>query len=121
METKFTKGPWVIRKGDGAIGIKDKSDTQSYGMLNVIAMIDRYDYPSDWMYNLQLIAAAPDGYKAAESAYLTLLKVRTFSDRLSDGFQESLIHLRNFIAKATGRTEEDVQNEFEAKARGEQP
>src|SRR5574340_1494433 len=62
--------------------------------------------------NARLIAAAPDGLKAVEMAYLHIL--RTPHDRLRVEGQSTLCALRDFIAVATGRTDEEVQNEFEA-------
>lgn len=65
--------------------------------------------------NARLIAAAPTGLAVAESTYLALLKMshdslwRTFN-------QKVYCDLRDFIADATGRDGEEVQNEFEQRA-----
>jgi hypothetical protein len=60
-ETKFTKGIWAIR-GD-EIGVRDLSDTQSYGMMLSICHMDSWDFKEEGESNAQLIAAAPEMYK----------------------------------------------------------
>lgn len=61
-----------------------------------------------------LVAAAPEGLRAAEDAYflLCLVPYATIFRVASD---YTRARLRNYIAAATGRTEEDVQNDFEAR------
>jgi hypothetical protein len=54
--SKWTKGEWVNRNGE--IGIKDTSDTQSYGMMLTVANVDKYDF-EEWEANAKLIAQAP--------------------------------------------------------------
>ena len=61
-DTKFTPGPWVLR--NYYVGVADDSDTQSCGMLLLIAAIDRFDFEPQWKANAQLIAAAPELYEA---------------------------------------------------------
>lgn len=67
--------------------------------------------------NARLIAAAPDGFAAAEAAYLTLLKMPHSGPRLTMEFQAAMSGLRSFIAKATGRDDQEVQDEYEARAK----
>jgi hypothetical protein len=64
----YTKGPWFNRNGE--IGIKDTSDTQSYGMMLTIANIDKYDF-DEWEDNANLISAAPDLYEALKAVTKT--------------------------------------------------
>lgn len=47
------KEPWILRQGN-EIGVADKSDKQSYGMLNVIARADKYDF-ENWQENAKRI------------------------------------------------------------------
>ena len=61
---KFTKGEWVVSGMD--IGIRDASDTQSYGMINIICSIDGYDFKDNENCNAHLIAAAPEMYAMLE-------------------------------------------------------
>lgn len=112
METKFTKGSWIANYDD----VIASTDPQNL----ICTCVDRGNGYEEFVYNTRLIAAAPDGYKAAETAYLAMMNITDYNIRLDEGFQLSLCLLRNFIAKATDRTAEEVQNEFEAKARGEQ-
>ena len=62
--TKFTKGDWRVR--EDYIGIVDKSDTQSYGMMLNICTLDTWDFGDVWKSNAHLIAAAPEMYKALD-------------------------------------------------------
>lgn len=65
----------------------------------------------------RLIAAAPTGLAAAERVYLALLRLPldTWWLRL----QRELCALRDFIAEATGRSPQDVQESFERLATGD--
>ena len=60
-----------------------------------------------------LHAAAPQGLDAAGAAYLALLR-SGWSYRLK--VQSDLCMLRDYIAAATGREAQDVQDEYEARA-----
>ena len=66
-----------------------------------------------------LIAAAPDGLKAASDAYLAILSAPPSGWRAAQGMNGTLAGLRDFIAKATNRDPQDVQEDYEAKAKGE--
>ena len=59
-EAKFTKGPWVVHLNK--VGVVDTSDTQSYGMLDVVAVVDAWDFAEQHEHNAHLIAAAPELY-----------------------------------------------------------
>ena len=61
-EPKFTKGEWSLFNGKD-VGVIDTSDTQSYGMVNVVVYIELYDFPKEEVNaNAHLIAAAPEIY-----------------------------------------------------------
>ena len=73
METKFTPAPWVVWGSD--IGVVDRSDSQSNGMMLQVAYADMYNFGDDigennetGKANAHLIAAAPEMYDALESA-----------------------------------------------------
>jgi len=61
-------------------------------------------------------ADAPEGLEAAEAAYLALLRYIPIGSKPRLEIQTELCALRNYIAKATGRDAESVQNEYEAHA-----
>lgn len=93
METKFTKGEWCIF--NDRIGLIDKSDSQSHGMMNEIAYIDMCNFGDfEGEANAHLIAAAPEMYDLLE--------------RLTshDNCKKDIIHLLgeadNLLAKARG-------------------
>jgi hypothetical protein len=79
------------------------------------AVIAEFKGPN-WAANARLASAAPDGLEAAEKAYLALLGIPLGSTYRLLYCQEPMARLRDFIAKATGRDIESVQNEFEARA-----
>jgi hypothetical protein len=93
--SKFTKGPWVRRKNE--IGIIDQSDTQSYGMMLVIARVDEYDFKDDYEANANLIASAPDMYDALVNLmeYLETDNMKNLNMNLA----------RKALAKADGKGE----------------
>ena len=73
METKFTPAPWVVWGSD--IGVVNRSDSQSNGMMLQVAYADMYNFGDDigennetGKANAHLIAAAPEMYDALESA-----------------------------------------------------
>lgn len=61
---KHTSAPWRIRGNE--IGKRIESDTQSHGMLALIATIDVYDMPEQAEANKRLIASAPALLEALE-------------------------------------------------------
>lgn len=63
-DVKFTKGEWRVRGSE--IGVVDKSDTQSYGMMLTVAKVDEYDFPNEFKANAYLISAAPEMYEFIE-------------------------------------------------------
>ena len=91
-ETKFTKGPWATRGGN--VGVVDRSDTQSCGMMLLICDLDTWDFREAWKSNANLIATAPEMYKALSRFYEALLNVDPFSDETNA--------LGNLLAKARG-------------------
>lgn len=61
-EAKFTKGEWII-SGD-KIGVRDNSDTQSYGMVKEVCWIEEVFYSDlESKANAYLIESAPRMYK----------------------------------------------------------
>jgi hypothetical protein len=67
---KHTGAPWRIRGNE--IGKRIESDTQSHGMLALIATVDMYDFPEEAEANKLLICAAPALLEALEDAIKTV-------------------------------------------------
>ena len=69
-EAKFTKGDWEISQS--AVGVFDRSDSQSYGMLKQVCWIeDQFcDSNEEAEANANLIKAAPKLYEFLESLQL---------------------------------------------------
>lgn len=64
-EAKFTKGEWKIHADK--IGVIDKSDTQSNGMMQEVCWIEEIFYSSlESKANAYLIATAPEMYEDIE-------------------------------------------------------
>lgn len=63
--------------------------------------------------NARLMAAAPELLAEVEREYETLADIRNeWAGRYTPQGQAKLCRLRDLIAKATGRTEQDVQDDF---------
>lgn len=96
---KHTPGPWNVHDFDFRVVEADKK---------VIADLRTYN-PSD----AALVAAAPDLFDAAETAYIILGDIfNEWKGRNTADGQHALCMLRDAIAKATGRELEDVQNDY---------
>lgn len=61
--SKHTQGPWVYVRTERKIGVRDRSDTQSFGMVSAIAYIDEWDH-EEFLHNARLIAQAPRALEA---------------------------------------------------------
>lgn len=109
MTTKHTPGPWTVTEGADTdmltviIDPRHSVVAKAFGTSRLTAES-----------NALLIAAAPIGLAAAEEAYAAILQIPMNHWRISN--QSTYCALRDFIAEATGRTSEDVQNEYEAAA-----
>lgn len=124
MKTQFTPGPWDRGLYDDTGGY----DCMTGGIKVGPAKLDGITYGQEHCAPISpeqlatmeadalLIAAAPDGYNAAELAYLVMLQMP--HDALRIKSQVVLCALRDFLAAATGRESEDVQDEYEARALG---
>ena len=76
---KHTSAPWRIRGNE--IGKRIESDTQSHGMLALIATVDMYDFPEQAEANKLLIASAPALLGALEclsEAYACLCRQKNY-------------------------------------------
>ena len=116
-ETKWTPGPWsyesnircgfsIVSRANRACVTVDIDEEGRYGAIDLEP-------------NARLIAAAPDGFDAASAAYMAILQSPMNAWRVDQGMNGTLTMLRDFIAKALDRDPEDVQAEYETKARGE--
>lgn len=102
-----TPGPWHV--------LVDKDGTIRVGPSHNCTVATVYFPPvGDREASARLIAAAPLGFEAAHIAYLSLLTVTSVVWRLRN--MQAYCYLRDFIAEATGRTSQEVQEEYEARA-----
>lgn len=90
---KHTSAPWRIRGNE--IGKRIESDTQSHGMLAIIATVDVYDLPENAEANKSLICAAPALLEALEE----LLECPELAYSYTHGY---VIKARAAIAAARG-------------------
>ena len=108
----FTPGPWqLVHPTRGAWTVRTKDGDLIAEMW--IAPTSAAEP------NARLIAAAPDGLRAAELAYRALLRL-PFGSReriYADIGNGALAALRDFIASATGQSAEAVQDKYESDAR----
>lgn len=107
-ETKHTPGPWV--SSGRRVGIVDRSETQAFGMMLVVAHIDEYDHPEHEA-NARLIAAAPELLEVLRIAreFMSIASDWNFHEAEINGEMRStydwLEVVDAAIAKATGDTE----------------
>ena len=115
-DTRFTPGPWdVVQHPTPSIkGIRGPSFDVRAVMW--ASDLDNSDYERRQA-DLSLMAAAPDGFDAAGAAYLAILQSPMNKWRAEVGMDGTLAMLRDFIAKATNREPQDVQAEYERRAR----
>jgi len=115
--SKHTPGPWKYVPHDGRqnqriVALEEIVGPRQIKLATVLITAWKQDHSSA-VPNARLIAAAPDGLEAAEAAYLALLG-RQDIWRVHN--QRVYCMLRDFIANATGREAEDVQDDFEQRA-----
>jgi hypothetical protein len=112
METKHTKGQWVINTTKKHLDGNGLSITNDRGVL--IAKVshdltdkDIYEYQA----NALLINAAPIGLQVAINTYISILQTPSEIWRIKN--QQIYIELREFISKATGYNSQYVQEFYE--------
>lgn len=101
METKFTPAPWVVWGSD--IGVVDRSDSQSNGMMLQVAYADMYNFGDDigennetGKANAHLIAAAPEMYEML--SYFIILVEKDSSEDFLYKFNE----IKELLSRARG-------------------
>ena len=117
MSAKPTPGPWVanIRKLPGRVSTIDISAGFEFPPVISWQGFDESDIQNEvHEANARLIAAAPRGLSASEFVYIRLLMLAHDSTRLA--LQPAFCALRDYIAEATGRSQRDVQEDYEARA-----
>lgn len=71
-KVKFTEGEWKVHLvgSQFAVGPLSKTDDQSFGMMNVVAWIEKFDFYSERQSeaNANLISKAPDMYNMLQTA-----------------------------------------------------
>jgi hypothetical protein len=102
--SKFTPGPWAAFNNGLFVAIT-AGDRQ-------VARVSSTTQDAD----ARLIAAAPEGLQAAEQAYLFILKHVPAVSIARIQNQHVLVSLCSYIAQATGREQQDVQEDFETRA-----
>jgi len=109
---KHTPGPWEYRTIDDSIGGIDDSDGnpigQSFQVKGDVKGENR-------IANAKLMASAPDLLQAASGAYARLLEIGQYDARHTLQGQQELARLRDAIAKAVGRDNQEIQDEFETR------
>tara|TARA_R110001592_G_C13193003_1_gene753514 strand:+ start:606 stop:875 length:270 start_codon:yes stop_codon:yes gene_type:complete len=83
----FTKGEWVI-KGN-MIGIVDQSNTQSYGMLKLIADVDEWDFEEDAKANTHLIKSSPKMYNLLHKIMLVYCNDSVLYNEIDELLEEA--------------------------------
>ena len=83
----FTKGEWVLR--GSVIGIVDQSDTQSYGMMNIIANVDEWDFKDDSKANAHLIKTSPKMYNLLHKIMLEHCNTSVLYNEIDELLEEA--------------------------------
>jgi hypothetical protein len=109
MSTKLSAGPWMPDYVSTDGSVQGWICCAANGRVEPVCHIEA----CGWQ-DAQLLTAAWEGLAAAECAYLAFLEPPYDARRARN--QRALCLLRDFIAKATGRSSEDVQNDFESRA-----
>ncbi len=85
-EAKFTKGGWKVHSvgSQFAVGPLSNSGDQSYGMMNVVAWVEKFDFYDEKQagLNAHLIAAAPEMYEMLAEINYQLGSV--YGDRINE-------------------------------------
>ena len=130
MISKHTPGPWEVAEENGELFVQVVNQPASchpmfdrYRIIHGHVGGDPTENPTPDLgtpeANARLIAAAPDGLDTAIFVYEALLRHPVDAWRIRADGQQSLCHLRGFIAKATGRSEQEVQEFHEGIVAGE--
>lgn len=69
--SEHTETPWVARGSE--IGVIDQSDTQSYGMMLVIAFMDEFDFRDQWKANARHIVHCVNNHERLVEALRNLV------------------------------------------------
>lgn len=97
-EAKFTKGDWKVHSvgSQFAVGPLSNSGDQSYGMMNVVAWVEKFDFYDEKQagLNAHLISTAPEMYDMLEY----VMKCAAMQDNLTIDANE----ISKLLAKARG-------------------
>lgn len=116
----IARTPWTVENEECDDIISDDlivlSASPEFRMVATISRCFQGDrIPGMEAEHARLIAAAPELLKAASDAYSRLLSLGQYEGRCTIKGQAELASLVDAIATATGRTPQDVQDEFEAR------
>lgn len=112
-----TSGPWIVHQRPSAPPEYGHYVTTHDGLTvcnvsyQLPAVIDGQVVEAARIANARLIAAAPELLRAAESAYQVLANIfHEWPGRHTMAGQGLLVNLRDGIAKATGKSDREVQD-----------
>lgn len=83
----FTKGEWEIMKD--SIGVVNYSDTQEYGMMRVIADVDKWDFAEDAKANAFLIKSSPKMYNLLHKIMLEHCNTSVLYNEIDELLEEA--------------------------------
>lgn len=108
---EHTAGPWLHKHGEietsNLQSIARVYNRVDHGHLTNISILESQA-------NARLIAVAPVMVDLIERVYLKLLSLGFWEGRGTEEGQTLLSNLRDTIAIVRGRTDEEIQNEFES-------
>lgn len=117
-------GPWEVGGPHPSVSVIEcveqatQYDPPAYDAVAILGEPQNEEQREYALAVAHLIAAAPDGLELAERMYSWFLAIEPgmphYIVRIQS--QGEMAALRDFIAKATGRTPQDVQDEFETRA-----
>ena len=109
MNTEFIPGPWKIETEEWNTPKKPKDaicsiKSDDYFVANILNA-PREDA------NARLIESAPEGFKAIEEAYITILQIPGCNWRRNN--QNTYIILRDYLARVLDKDMREVQEHYE--------
>lgn len=117
-ETKVKPGSWGIAEVNGGgqwvVG-RDNSDTELFYFDTQEAAIAKFIEICGPEFVIRAMTNHDQLLRAAKASYFRLLSLGLYAGRETAAGQAELALLRDVIAAATDRTDEDVQNDFESR------
>lgn len=115
MDAKHTPGPWINHGRIAQSGLPHSAVAAKTLIARVYS--EAFGDSEQEAANARLIAAAPEMLAEVESLYTELADFENnWPGRDTGKGQYRLIRLRTLLAKATGRTEQEVQDDYGTRA-----